>query len=72
MGKIKDAINNVDEIYEFINAKNAISKKRIEMKKKADIDCDKYHEKQDIEAMKRAKISKHPLGIGFAQKDNKK
>ena len=55
MGKIKDAINNVDEIYEFINARNAISKKRIDMKKKADIDCDKYHKEQDHIAMKRAK-----------------
>ena len=65
MGKIKDAINNAEEIRQFVESYNAIQKvkkkkKPYKPKKKpsryiADIDCDKYHEEQDIEAMERAK-----------------
>ena len=67
MGKIKDmlTIDTVDEIYQYVNSFNEIQKvkkkkKPYKPKKKpsryiADIDCDKYHEEQDIKAMERAK-----------------
>lgn len=65
MGKIKDAINNADDIYMYINSFNAIQKEKkkkqpYKPKKKpsrdiANVDCDKYHEEQDHIAMERAK-----------------
>ena len=53
MGKIKDAINNVEDIYMYVNSFNEIQKKK--QRSIADIDCDRYHEEQDHIAMEKAK-----------------
>ena len=55
MGKIKDAINNEEDIYMYINSFNDIQKcKRHMLNNCADCDDRRYHEEQDHKDMQRA------------------
>ena len=56
MGKIKDSINNADDIYMYIESFNEIQKcKKHMLENCANCDDAKYHAEQDIKAMERAK-----------------